>query len=159
MPTAPTYDTTLIATLRFYAKIHNDLKTYSYNLAKEANKTGMPIVRPLFLMFPDQKDCWVDWRTFLYGPDILVSAVWKKGTTSQRCYLPGNGNWVDAWDLSKVYKGGQWVEIPTPFNKIPIFLREGTSVYLGDLNQLYLESYQLAIKKPNLQELEKRYLK
>lgn len=155
MKSEPSYDTELIAIWRMYAKIHEMLAEYSFNLAKEANVTGMPIVRPLFLECPNEKDAWNDWQTFLYGPDILVSAIWKKGTTKQRCYLPSGDNWINAWNPSEVYSGGDFVEIETPLERIPIFIREGSSIDLGDLGSLYVESTILANQVPNLSESQK----
>jgi alpha-D-xyloside xylohydrolase len=151
----PTYDTALIATWRLYAKIHTKLVEYSHELAINANTTGMPIVRPLFLEYPEQEQSWLDWQTFTYGPDILVSAIWEKGKTSHSCYLPSGNRWMDAWDKSKIYEGGQVINVNTPFYKIPIFIREGSSLDLGDLSSIYQESLELARHKPDLQKLEK----
>lgn len=155
MPTTPSYDTTLIATWRLYAKIHTNLADYSHNMVKEAHNTGMPVVRPLFLAYPDQKEAWNNWQTFMYGPDILIAAIWQKGTSTHKCYLPEGTNWRDAWEPSKIYKGGQYVEIKTPFHKIPIFLREQSKLDLGDLTELYHQSFNIARQKPDLKALEK----
>lgn len=151
----PTYDTTLIAIWRLYAKIHTMLADYSLALANEANKTGMPAVRSLFLEYPGQEQAWTNWQTFKYGSDILVCAIWEKGTTSYLCYLPAGCRWIDAWDKSKIYNGGQVINVNTPLYKIPIFVREGSGIDLGNLNELYNESYKIASHKPDLQKMEK----
>jgi alpha-glucosidase (family GH31 glycosyl hydrolase) len=156
MPSAPHYDTSLIATWRFYAKLHTLLQDYSYQLALEAHETGMPPVRPLFLEYSAQEDAWLDWQTFTYGSDILVSAIWQLDKKKHKCYLPAGQNWVDAWDPDTIYEGGKYVEVETPFYKIPIFIREGAGVSLGDLNELYRESLKIASAQPNLAELEAR---
>ena len=88
LKTPPHYDSQLIAIWRLYSIIHTNLIDYSYQQAKNARKTGMPIVRPLFLQYPDQQQAWQDWQTYLYGPDILVSAVWQKNTQEHSLYLP-----------------------------------------------------------------------
>jgi len=154
MPDPPHYDTALIATWRLYAKIHTKLQDYSYQLAQEAHETGMPVIRPLFLAYPEQEEAWKDWQTFTYGPDILVSAVWETGRTKHSCYLPAGTRWVDAWDNNKVYEGGQYVEIETPFHKIPIFIREKAPLQLGDLNAIYQASLDIAAQPPDLTQLE-----
>jgi len=154
MDTEPHYDTELIAIWRMYAKIHTLLAGYTHNLVKEANKTGIPVVRPLFLQYPDQPEAWKDWQTYLYGPDILVSAIWEKGTSKHTCYLPAGDRWVDAWNPSTVYEGGKTIEVETPLEKIPIFIRQGSTVNLGDLNALYNESTTIAKKVPDLKKLQ-----
>ncbi|MBN1925671.1 MAG: glycoside hydrolase family 31 protein [Prolixibacteraceae bacterium] len=155
MDSEPGYDTELIAVWRLYAKIHTMLAGYSHQLAVEANQTGMPIVRPLFLQYPDQPEAWKEWQTYMYGPDILVSALWEKGQTSQQVFLPEGEKWIDAWDKSKTYEGGQTIEVETPYEKIPIFIRQGSEIDLGDLNELYRESIELAKNKPDLRRLER----
>lgn len=153
----PQYDIELIATWRLYAKLHTRLMDYSYNCAKNANRTGMPVVRPLFLIYPEQQQAWQDWQTYLYGPDILVSAIWEKAAEKHSLYLPTSEEWVDAWDTNKVYKGGQRITVDTPFHKIPIFIRKDADVLkcFGDLQKLYDESLTIAKNKPNLKDLEK----
>ncbi len=156
MPTEPHYDTELIAIWRLYAKIHAALADYSHAMVVEAHETGMPVVRPLFLVAPNEEEAWADWPTFMYGSDILVSAIWQKGMTSQKVYLPEGITWHDAWDDGKTYEGGQTIEVQCPLYKIPIFIREHSTIDLGDLDSLYKESCAIAQKVPNLKELEKQ---
>ncbi|MGB8225266.1 MAG: TIM-barrel domain-containing protein [Sedimentisphaerales bacterium] len=151
----PHYDTQLIAIWRLYSKIHERLADYSYGLAKEARKDGMPMARPLFLVYPQQQQAWNDWQTYMYGPDILVSAIWEKGKTQHSLYLPAGKNWIDAWNKNKIYTGGQVITVDAPLYKIPIFIRRGSKRDLGDLNALYEESLKIAAKKPDLDKLQK----
>ncbi len=155
MDSQPNYDSELIAVWRLYAKIHTSLAKYTHNHVVEANSSGMPVIRPLFLEYPDQPKAWQDWQTYMYGSDILVSTIWEKGVTSHSCYLPAGNKWIDAWDNSKVYEGGQTIEVETPIYKIPIFIKEGSEINLGDLNALFLESETIAAKVPDLKLLEK----
>jgi alpha-glucosidase (family GH31 glycosyl hydrolase) len=152
----PHYDAELIAIWRLYAKLHTKLMDYSYACAKEARERGVPIVRPMFLVYPEQEQAWEDWQTYLYGPDILVSPIWKKGTEKHSLYLPANEEWVDAWDTKRVYKGGQKISVDTPLYKMPIFVRKDAEVLkaFSDIEGLYNESLAIAKKKPNIKELE-----
>lgn len=154
MKKEPHYDAELIAIWRFYAKLHTRLQDYSYRFAKEAHETGMPIARPLFLVYPKQKEAWQDWQTFLYGSDILVSAIWRKGTTEHTLYLPKGEEWRDAWHPEKIYQGGQKITVHASLYQIPLFIRVTSKVDLGDLNALYAQSLKLARKKPDLSKLE-----
>ena len=151
----PHYDTTLIAIWRLYATIHKMLAGYTYLQARDANERGVPIVRPMFMEFLDQKEVWEDWQSYMYGPDILVRAIWQKNDTVQSCYLPSGAKWRDAWNPDKIYEGGQTIQVKTPLYKIPVFIRDYSSVDLGNLNKLYQESLEIARKCPDLKELEK----
>jgi len=146
----PSYDAHLIAAWRLYARLHERLADYSYAAAREAHRTGMPIVRPLFLVDPKAPEAWTNWWTFQYGPDILVSPVWKKGQREQQVYLPAGQKWRDAWDTSKVYDGGQTITVPSEIHHIPIFIREGAKIELGDLNREWAESQEIAQVRPDL---------
>jgi alpha-D-xyloside xylohydrolase len=156
MKSEPHYDTTLIAIWRLYASLHARLASYSYEHTVEAHNTGMPVVRPLFLQFPEQPDAWNDWHTFFYGSDLLVSAIWEKGKTSHRLYLPAGTRWIDAWDTAQSHAGGQWLEVEVPLYRIPIFVREGSQLDLGDLKTLYRESLEIASSPPDMKQLENR---
>jgi len=151
----PHYDSELIAIWRLYAKVHSRLADYSYSCAEQAHRTGMPIVRPLFLVYPEQKEAWDDWHSFLYGPDILVSAIWRKGERQHSLYLPAGQKWRDAWNPKQIYNGGQKITVSAELCKIPIFIRAGARIGLGNLQELYKQSLKLAGTRPDLKELEK----
>lgn len=152
----PSYDSQFLAIWRLYATLHTRLMDYTYQQAQKAHETGVPIARPLSMAYPDQPQAREDWQTYLYGPDILVSAIWQKGKKKHSLYLPEGEKWVDAWNKDQVYQGGQTIEVETPLHKIPIFLKEGSSVELGDLNALYEQSLEITKEKPDLKALEEK---
>jgi alpha-D-xyloside xylohydrolase len=151
----PSYDTIQIATWRTYAIIHDDISAYTYRMAKKASETGMPIIRPLFLEYPDLPQAWSHWQTFKYGDDLLIHAIWDKDKQSSFVFLPEGSQWIDAWNPEKVFEGGQEVEIKTPVYKIPVFLRKGSSLELTDFQKLYQESLEVARQVPDLEILSK----
>lgn len=153
LPREPAYDTELIAIWRLYARVHQRLIDYGYRHALEATRTGMPIVRPLFLLEPKSAAAWDNWWTYQYGSDILVSPIWEKGKRSQQVYLPAGNRWRDAW-TGKVFNGGQTITINAELHQMPLFVRAGSPVNLGDLNQEWKESHAIAEKRPNLKVLD-----
>jgi alpha-D-xyloside xylohydrolase len=154
LPREPNYDAQLIAVWRFYARLHNGLAEYSYSQALEATRTGLPIVRPLFLSDPKAPAAWTNWWTYLYGRDILVSPVWEKGKREQEVYLPAGSRWRDAWQPDKIFKGGQTITVKSEMHQIPIFIREGSRIKLGDLNKEWQISVEIASRKPDLKALD-----
>ncbi|HYX08516.1 MAG TPA: TIM-barrel domain-containing protein [Bacteroidales bacterium] len=154
-PDTPSYDTTLIATWRLYAVTRTKIKDYVHQLSTEASKTGMPVIRPLFLTYPEQREAWNNWQTYMLGPDILVSAVWKKGVTQHKLYLPAGETWINAWDTTSIIGGGKYVTVDAAMYQIPVFIRKGSGISLGDLNQLFDESFSIASDKPDMKALEK----
>ena len=90
-------------------------------LAKEASKTGEPIVRALEYVFPHSGfercfDC------FMLGDDVLVAPVVKKGATEKTVRLP-EGEWLD--DMGVVHMGGGEVTVPAPLERLPYVKKIG----------------------------------
>jgi len=154
LPREPNYDATLIAVWRLYARLHDRLAPYTLARAQEAARTGLPIVRPLFLVDPKAPAAWSNWWTYLYGGDLLVSPVWEKDRRTQDVYLPSGSRWRDAWHPGKVYPGGRTVTVRSELHQIPLFIREGSGVDLGDLEAGWQESVAIAAIKPDLEALE-----
>jgi alpha-D-xyloside xylohydrolase len=154
LPRSPSYDTELIAIWRVYARLHQRLADYSYRFAEEAHATGMPIVRPLFLADPKAPEAWTNWWTYLYGSDLVVSPIWEKGQRTQDVYLPAGSDWRDAWHPDQTYPGGRTITVRAEPHQIPLLVRVGSSVELGDLNKEYAESRAIAERRPDLKALD-----
>jgi alpha-glucosidase (family GH31 glycosyl hydrolase) len=151
----PSFDNELLAAWRFYTNLRMDLLDYVYQAANQTCETGMPIVRPLFLEYPEQKESWEDWQTYKFGDDLLVSVIWEKGKNSAKVYLPAGETWIDLWN-NKEYKGGQYIEVNSPAYQIPVFQRKGSTLSLPDLNKLYEESVAATSVKYKMSDLETR---
>jgi alpha-glucosidase len=86
-------------------------------------------MRPLFLEFPDDLNCYRDKNlTFMFGPALLVANVVEKGATRRTIYLPAGTKWYDMNDNMREYEGGQTISIPVDLSSIPMFLR-GCAVF------------------------------
>jgi alpha-D-xyloside xylohydrolase len=150
----PRYDAELIAIWRFYAKLKHQLIDYSYEHAQTSRTEGTPLTRPLFTAYPEQEEAWDSWRTYLYGPDLLVAPIWERDLAEHSLYLPAGETWIDAWNPETEYTGGQSITIETPLHKIPLFIRKGSGVELGDLNALWEESVEITREEPDIKQLE-----
>lgn len=126
MPTTPRYDPELVAIYQRYTRLRATLQPYVVAAAAEAS-TGMPIVRPM--PFVDRRDPRLRdlWDQYLFGPDLLVAPVWRRGQTRRRVYLP-RGRWRDYWDRERVFTGRRWIDVDVPLDAIPVFVRDGASV-------------------------------
>jgi alpha-glucosidase (family GH31 glycosyl hydrolase) len=154
-PWDPGYDGQLIAIWSLYAQVHDRLGDYLYECAKHATATGEPIVRPLTVQYPYDFDARRWWDEYLLGEDILVCPVWKSDVRSREVYLP-EGEWIDAWRPASTFEGPQNLTMDCPLHKIPVFVRKGSGVDLGDLNETYTEALERAEKKPNMADLLKK---
>lgn len=154
LPRDPSYDTVLIAAWRLYARLHDRLADYGWAAALEAHHTGMPVVRPLFLLDPGAPAAWSNWWTYAYGPDLIVSPIWEKGRRQQEVYLPSGPRWRDAWHPGRIHDGGQTITVTAEIHQIPIFIREGSPLELGDLNREWQDALRIAEQRPDLKTLD-----
>ena len=111
------------AAFRFYADLHQSLFPYLYAAARTAHLTGMPIMRHLFLAYPDDPRVYGLNDEYLLGPDLLVAPVIVPGAVGKQIYLP-SGNWIDYW-TGALIRGGRVVIAPAPMDRIPVFVRGG----------------------------------
>jgi alpha-glucosidase (family GH31 glycosyl hydrolase) len=153
LPRQPTYDDVSIAVWRLYARLHTRLADYSFAQGKVAHDTGLPIVRPLFMVDPKAPAAWTNWWTYQYGPDLLVSPIWERGKTTQEVYLPAGNKWRYVW-TDKEYDGGQTVTVDAAIHQMPLFVRVGANLPLGDLAKEWSDSQTIAKQQPNLVPLD-----
>lgn len=90
------------------AEMKYKLMPYVYAQAKECTEKGLPMVRAMFIEFPDDPGAWKVDDQYLFGSQILVAPLFEEGTTSRTVYLPG-GKWID-YQTGKVYNPG-WQQI------------------------------------------------
>jgi len=107
-----------------YIFLRERLRPYLHAQARVASKTGIPIMRPLLLEFPDDKGCWDVDDQFMFGPDLLVAPVVEQGARDRTVYLPDGARWTDAWTGAPT-ESGTMVTVEAPLEKIPLFLRDG----------------------------------
>jgi alpha-glucosidase len=99
------------------------LMPYLYALADETARTGLPLMRPLFLEFP--KAVGADsGQTFLVGPGLLVAPPPEAETLDPfDVFLPGGG-WFDYWSGQRV--AGETAHETPALDQLPVFVRPGT---------------------------------
>lgn len=85
------------------AEMKYALMPYVYAQAKDCSNRGLPMVRALFVEFPDDPGAWLVEDEYMFGSQILVAPLMESGT-SRICYLP-KGKWID-YQNGRVYDGG-----------------------------------------------------
>ncbi|HUP01494.1 MAG TPA: TIM-barrel domain-containing protein [Gemmatimonadota bacterium] len=103
-----------------------------YTLFREAHRTGHPILRPLFWHHPDDSLAYDRrWQhQFFFGETLLVAPVTREGARLQEVYLP-EGEWLDL-GAETIHAGGRTVVVEAPLERIPMFLKAGGILVLGE---------------------------
>ncbi|MGC9471415.1 MAG: TIM-barrel domain-containing protein [Bacteroidales bacterium] len=116
-----------------YTQLRYRLLPYNYTLAWEARATGMPLMRALWLHYPDDTLACATGDQYLWGRDMLVAPVYEKGAVSRRVYLP-EGDWYDWWTNEKI-SGGKTVEKKVDLSVMPLYVRAGAVIPLDPVRQ------------------------
>jgi alpha-glucosidase (family GH31 glycosyl hydrolase) len=93
----------------------------------------MPVMRGLWLHYPDDPEAVKRGDQYLWGRNILVAPVVQKGATSRRLYLP-RGRWFDLW-ANEHLDGGREIDRTVDLETLPLFVREGAIVPLAPVKQ------------------------
>jgi alpha-glucosidase (family GH31 glycosyl hydrolase) len=118
---------------RKFLELRYRMLPYTYSAVREATVTGMPVMRAMWLHYPDDPKAVACRDQYLWGRDILVAPVFEKGATSRNVYLP-RGTWFDFWTQERV-EGGREVSRPVDLDTMPIFVRAGAIIPLGPIKQ------------------------
>ena len=118
---------------RKYLELRYSLMPYLYTAVRECCETGMPVMRALWLHYPDDPAAVAHGDEYLWGRDILVAPVTEKGATSRKLYLPC-GSWYDFWTEEKL-EGGREVSRPVDLATMPLYVRSGAIIPLGPVKQ------------------------
>ncbi|MEK0099521.1 alpha-xylosidase, partial [Streptomyces sp. A475] len=113
---------------RKFTLLKHRLMPYLYGAAVEAHLTGVPVMRPMLLDFPEDPTCRVLDRQYMLGPDLLVAPVFS-GDGDVEFYLPA-GTWTRLLTGERV-EGGRWLRETHGFDSLPLFVRPGAVVPLG----------------------------
>lgn len=124
-PTEPwLYDSKRVQDVfRRSAEMKYRLMPYVYAQAKECTEKGLPMLRALFVEFPDDPGAWRVDDEYLFGSQILVAPLLESGITRRTVYLPA-GKWID-YQTGKAYESG-WHEIEADALPIIILVRDGS---------------------------------
>jgi alpha-glucosidase len=124
---SPQFDSTpdALAHSAFFSKVYKGLAPYRKRLVAEAAARGYPVVRPLFLHYPDDPNAYELKYQFLLGPDVLVAPVLDKGADSVDVYFPAGDEWTDLWTGAAAGGVGDWATMPAPIGKPAVFLKKG----------------------------------
>lgn len=107
-------------------RLRHQLLPYIYSSAWQSYTQGLPLMRPLFLEFPDEPALQTENSTYLFGDSILVApvSVSIRNQPKKEILLPGRDPWLDFYTLDKVPAGK--FEAKLTLEHLPVYLRSGT---------------------------------
>jgi alpha-glucosidase/alpha-D-xyloside xylohydrolase len=128
---------------RKYLELRYRLLPYLYSVVHECTKNGMPIMRPLWLHFPNDPKSMGCEHEYLWGNSMLVAPVVEKGASSRRIYLPP-ATWYDFWTGERL-EGGREIDRTVDLETMPLYVRAGSILPLGPMKQYVDEKVESPI--------------
>jgi len=140
------YSEDLLEMNRFYVKLRYRLLPYLYSSLRQANASGLPLMRPMALEFQDDENTHLLATQFMLGDSLLVASATasltsgSEGVNNSRdsatagkapVYLP-RGTWYDYWTGRAITGQGQWHTATWPENAGgPLWVKGGAIIPMG----------------------------
>ena len=121
---------------RFYDKLRYSLMPYIYSEAEKCTKTGLPMMRALYLEYPEDRNVRHIDDQYLFGDSLLIAPVLKplSKTAFRDIYLP-QGVWFDYFTREKIESRGRWIRRKVDLATMPIYVKEGTVLRYCDARE------------------------
>ncbi|WCJ37763.1 Neutral alpha-glucosidase AB [Euphorbia peplus] len=134
------------------------LLPYFYTLFREANVTGVPLMRPLWMEFPSDQVTFNNDEAFMVGSSLLVQGIYTENAKHASVYLPGKEVWYDL-RTGTAFKGGKTHKLDVSEESVPAFQKAGTIIprkdrYRRSSTQMVNDPYTLVIALNSSQAAE-----
>jgi alpha-D-xyloside xylohydrolase len=114
----------------YYDKLRYRLMPYIYSLAGMTHFNDYTIMRPLIMDFNGDRDVINVSDQYMFGPSLMVAPVYKYKARNREIYFPASFGWYDFYS-GKYINGGQRLMADAPYERIPLYVREGTILPAG----------------------------
>jgi alpha-D-xyloside xylohydrolase len=121
-----TGDERVLSCYRYYANLRMNLLPYIYNEGLKCSMTGLPLMKALFIEYPEDSNCENIKDQYMFGENMLVAPVVYEGEEGRELYLP-EGNWIGMWD-NQAYEGGKYIYFNCPLDRIPVFIKDNSII-------------------------------
>ncbi|MFP4384188.1 MAG: TIM-barrel domain-containing protein [Spirochaetia bacterium] len=111
---------------RKFIRLRYRLLPYIYSCFRNAAGTGLPVMRPLVMRFPDDPAVAEMDDQFLFGEAFLAAPVYRPGVRKRTVYIPGTGAY-DFW-TDEFIRGKSYTIADAPLEKMPLFVMPGSII-------------------------------
>ena len=118
---------------RFFVNLKCRMMPYLYRMAVYSHETGIPMMRPMILEFPQEMGVKDLDMQYMLGDSILVAPIFREDSVGE-FYLP-EGTWTHLLSGER-REGGRWYTKVYDYFSLPVFVRENTVLAMGENDQL-----------------------
>jgi alpha-D-xyloside xylohydrolase len=121
----PAYESML-----FYDRLRYRLMPYTYSVAGAVYEKNYTMMRALVLDFPSDTNVTSLKDEYLFGPSLLINPVYNYKQRTRTVYLPKSCGWYDLYS-GKYFEGGKSIKAEAPYERMPVFVKEGSIIPFG----------------------------
>lgn len=114
----------------YYDNLRYKLMPYIYSLAGMTHFSDYTIMRPLIMDFIDDPKVNNIGDQYMFGPSLMVMPVYKYKAREREVYFPSSCGWYDFY-TGRYQDGGRQQSVDAPYERIPLFVREGSIIPIG----------------------------
>ena len=114
--------------LRKFVKLKCSLMPYLYRQAVLSHEHGTPLLRPMFVEFPEDRSCETLDRQYMLGDSLLAAPIFKSSGEVEY-YVP-EGRWYNILTEEEV-AGGKWHKESYDYFRMPLLLKPNTILAVG----------------------------
>jgi alpha-D-xyloside xylohydrolase len=122
---SPAYNSML-----YYDKLRYRLMPYIYSLAGWSHVKDYTIMRGLIMDFTNDSAVKNINDQYMFGPSLLINPVYTYKATQRDVYLPANNGWYNLYS-GKYFDGAQKINADAPYERMPVFIKEGSIIPFG----------------------------
>lgn len=109
------------------------LMPYFYSLAAKVHFDDYTMMRPMVMDFQNDLDAVKDIAyQFMCGPSFMINPVYTYKARSREVYFPKDNLWYDFFSGKLVSRGGETKTVSAPYSSIPVYVRAGSIVPVGE---------------------------
>jgi alpha-D-xyloside xylohydrolase len=114
----------------YYDKLRYRLMPYVYSLAGWTYAKDYTIMRGLMMDFANDNAVKNINDEYMFGPSLLINPVYEYKATQRSVYLPAGQGWYDLYS-GKYFDGGKTISADAPYERMPVFVKEGSIIPFG----------------------------
>jgi alpha-D-xyloside xylohydrolase len=114
----------------YYDHLRYRLMPYIYSLAGMCYHKDYTMMRGLVMDFPKDPKVTNIGDQYMFGPSLLVNPVYEYKARNRNVYLPAGQGWYDLYS-GRYHTGGQSINAGAPYDRMPVYVKEGSIIPFG----------------------------
>ena len=114
----------------YYDKLRYRLMPYLYSMAGWVHLKDYTMMRGLVMDFGSDRNVLNIKDQWMFGPALMACPVGYYKARNRSVYFPKQSSWYDLY-TGEYIEGGQSLIVDAPYERIPVFVREGSIIPFG----------------------------